>query len=112
MNRCVPPPLKPSKSQRWQEKDWKAFREKNLQKQCFQCGSTESLCLHHLSQKYSYFDKQNVVTLCRKCHYILERFHKHLCPTCKKGYTRYHECYSCYMKKEQYEAYEPGEGDF
>jgi len=48
--------------------------------------------------------EDDLVTVCRKCHFIWEQHRKRLCPKCKKVYIKYEEqklCADCFIKRQE-----------
>lgn len=43
---------------------------------CERCGSTKFLCGHHKDHDHSNNDKENIETLCKKCHQTEHKHHK------------------------------------
>jgi len=84
-------------------KAWKDARQKLIGEFCEQCGSTESLVIHHWDEtsyndieNYKNIKDENVITLCKRCHFALHK-RMDLCPICKKNYKKhfYQTCYQC-----------------
>lgn len=87
----------------WNKKEWKELRQKFLKDECELCGSKEAIGPHHLKQDGSYMfpKKQDIMTLCRRCHYLWKFKGVALCQVCRKQYhnLKYSRCYECSQKK-------------
>jgi len=47
---------------------------------------------------------EDLITICRKCHFIWEQHRKRLCPKCKKVYIKYDEqkrCADCFIQQHK-----------
>ena len=60
--------------------EWKDIRSKTLKRdgnKCYLCGSDENLVVHHILYRRYHKDQtlnlDNLITVCRKCHYKIHK---------------------------------------
>ena len=60
-------------------KEWKTLRDNHLKKEpvCVICGSPDKLTVHHILYRRGFSEHQtdprNLVTLCKRCHYLTHK---------------------------------------
>jgi hypothetical protein len=97
----------------WNSKEWKEERKKLLEgyKNCEWCRDEKTLTIHHMKDDYEWGDtayskledKENIVRICSRCHYIYHDYNSKLCGKCHKKYhhIRWNECIDCFKKNSK-----------
>ena len=94
----------------WNSKVWKEERKKLLEgyKNCEWCWAEKTLTIHHMKDYYEWGDpayskledKENIVRICSRCHFIYHNYNHKVCKKCHKKYhhLRWDECVNCFKK--------------